>query len=200
MKTEDRTMSTIIGLCGSIRRSSFNMMLLRALADAMPAGTTIEIASIRDIPFYDGDVEAEHGVPEPVQRLKDRIAAAGGLLIVTPEYNNSIPGVAKNAIDWLARPPADVPRVFGGRPVAIAGATPGLGATNLAQAAWLPVVRTLGMLPWFQGRLGIASAAKIFDSSGAITDDAIRHRVRVFAEGFARFVESTTARSDRQTV
>ena len=181
-------MPTIVGFSGSLRQGSFNSMLLRAAAAAAPAGTTIEIASIRDIPLYDADVETSAGVPAPVSALKDRIAAADGLLIVTPEYNNSIPGVAKNAIDWLSRPPADIGRVFKGRPVAIMGATPGLGGTNLSQAAWLPVIRTLGMLPWFEGRLGVSSAAKVFDASGAIVDDAIAERLKTFVHGFAAFV------------
>ena len=165
------------------------MMLLRAVAAAMPATASIEIASIRGIPLYDGDVEAGQGIPAPVQQFKERIAAADGLLIVTPEYNNSIPGVVKNAIDWASRPPKDVARVFRGRPVAVIGATPGAGATNLAQAAWLPVLRTLGMLPWFEGRLGIANAKAIFGPDGAIVDAATADRVRTFAEGFAAFVE-----------
>ena len=183
-------MPKIIGLCGSLRRGSFNLMLLRAAVEAAPAGTAIEIAPIREIPLYDGDVEAESGVPAAVQSLKDRISAADGLLIVTPEYNNSMPGVLKNAIDWLSRPPADVPRVFRGRPVAIVGATPGLGATSLSQAAWLPVLRTLGTRPWFEGRLGIPGAAKVFDSEGRLTDASTRDRIRAFVEGFAAFVET----------
>src|SRR5215211_3945324 len=142
-------MTTIVGLSGSLRRSSFNSSLLRVAAELAPVDTRVEIASIRDIPLYDGDVEAESGIPAPVGQLKDRIAGADGLLLVTPEYNNSIPGVFKNAIDWLTRPPADIARVFGGRPVAVMGATPGPGGTILAQAAWLPVLRTLGTLPWF---------------------------------------------------
>ena len=181
-------MATIIGIAGSLRQGSYNAALLRAAAAAAPAGTTVEIASIRGIPLYDGDFEATEGVPQSVQDLKARIAAGDGLLIATPEYNNSIPGVVKNAIDWLSRPPADIPRVFKGRPVAIMGATPGLGGTGLAQAAWLPIVRTLGMLPWFEGRLMISSAAKVFDASGAIVDDAIRDRVAAFVSGFAAFV------------
>ena len=181
-------MATIIGLCGSLRQASFNRMLLEALAAAAAPDATIEVASIRGIPLYDADVEAVEGIPGPVEALKDRIAGAQGLLIVTPEYNNSMPGVMKNAIDWLSRPPSDIRRVFRGRPVAIAGATPGAGATNLSQAAWLPVIRTLGMRPWFEGRLGIAGAGKVFDPDGRIVDDALRERVRAFAQGFARFV------------
>jgi NAD(P)H-dependent FMN reductase len=182
-------MAAIVGLCGSLRRGSFNLMLLRAAAAAAPAGASIEIASIREIPLYDGDVEAEHGVPPVVQRLKDRVAASGGLLIVTPEYNNSIPGVLKNAIDWMTRPPADIPRVFRGRPVAVMGTTPGRGGTALSQAAWLPVIRTLGMRPWFEGRLQIPEAGKLFDDGGRVIDPAMQNRIRAFVEGFSAFVD-----------
>jgi chromate reductase, NAD(P)H dehydrogenase (quinone) len=193
-------MSTIVGVCGSIRSASFNMMLLRALAGAAPPGTAVEIASIREIPLYDGDLEASGGIPDPVQRLKESIATSDGLLMVTPEYNSSMPGVLKNTIDWLSRPPADIQRVFAGRPVAFAGATPGQGGTRLSQAAWLPVVRTLGMLPWFETLVMISGAGKIFDASGAITDEATRERVHRFAEGFARFAtaQSRARRADDQ--
>lgn len=180
-------MATIIGVCGSLRRGSFNLTLLRAAAEVAPPGTSVEVASIREIPLYDGDHEAEEGIPPAVQLLKDRIASADGLLIVTPEYNNSMPGVLKNAIDWLSRPAADIPRVFRGRPVAIIGATPGQGGTALAQAAWLPVLRTLGMLPWFEGRLLISGAAKTFTADGQVADEATRDRLRTFVEGFAAF-------------
>ena len=183
-------MATIVGVCGSFRRGSFNQMLLRAAVEASPPGTRIEPESIREIPLYDGDVEAEQGIPPAVQRLKDRIAAADGLLIVTPEYNNSMPGVLKNAIDWLSRPASDIPRVFGGRPVAIIGATPGPGGTALSQAAWLPVLRTLGTRPWFEGRVLISAAAKVFDSDGGVSDQATRDRVRTFVAGFAAFVDA----------
>jgi chromate reductase, NAD(P)H dehydrogenase (quinone) len=141
-------MTTIIGISGSLRKASFNALLLRAAAESIPAPATLEIASIRDIPLYDGDVEAA-GIPEPVRILKDRIAAADGLLLATPEYNNSIPGTFKNAIDWLSRPSSDIARVFGNRPVALMGATPGRGGTLLAQTAWLQVLRTLTTRPWF---------------------------------------------------
>lgn len=180
-------MPKIVGISGSLRRGSFNSMLLAAAAEVAPPGATIEIASIRGIPLYDGDVEASEGIPEAVERLKNTIAAADALLIATPEYNNSIPGVLKNAIDWLTRPPKDIPRVFKDRPVAVMGATPGGGGTSLAQVAWLPVLRTLGTAPWFGGRLMVSNAAKVFDDAGRLTDDAIRSRLEAFVAGFAAF-------------
>src|SRR5512145_1045094 len=136
-------MATIVGISGSTRRGSLNSALLRAIAAQMPRGAELRIESIASIPLYNGDDEAARGIPEPVGRLKDAIATADGLLLVTPEYNNSLPGVAKNAIDWLSRPPADIGRVFGGKRVAIAGASPGGFGTVLSQNAWLPVFR-----PW----------------------------------------------------
>jgi NAD(P)H-dependent FMN reductase len=181
-------MPNIVGICGSLRSGSLNAMLLRAAAAAAPAGTAIEIASIREIPLYDGDLEAASGIPEAVRALKDRIAAADGLLIATPEYNNSMPGVLKNAIDWLSRPGADIGRVFGGRPVAVMGATPGPGGTLLAQAAWLPVLRTLGTLPWFGGRMMVSAAGKVFDAEGRITDAKVQAQLEAFVKGFAEFV------------
>jgi NAD(P)H-dependent FMN reductase len=181
-------MPKIVGLCGSLRRGSFNAMLLNAAAELTPPGTTLEIASIRGIPLYDGDEEAAHGIPAAVSELKDRIAAADGLLVATPEYNNSIPGVLKNAIDWLSRPAADIARVFGGRPVAIMGATPGPGGTSLSQAAWLPVLRTLGTAPWFGGRMHVSFAPNVFDAQGKLQDAKVRAQLEAFMKGFAAFV------------
>lgn len=191
-------MTTIIGLCGSLRQGSFNRMLLRAAVEMAPPGTAIEPASIREIPLYDGDVEEAQGVPPAVQRLKDQIAAADGLLIVTPEYNNSIPGVLKNAIDWLSRPAADIPRVFRGRPVAIMGATLGPGGTALSQATWLPVVRFLGMRPWFEGGVLISDAVRAFERDGRVADAATRQRIRTFVEGFAAFAGVQQRQGDRR--
>ena len=123
-----------------------------------------------------------------MRALKDRIASCRRALAVTPEYNNSLPGVFKNAIDWLSRPPADIPRVFRDRPVALGGATLGPGATNLSQVAWLPVLRTLGTRPWFGRYLSVASAAQVFDGSGRLFDEKVRERVRAFIADFAGFV------------
>lgn len=180
-------MPTIIGISGSVRRGSFNAALLRAVVAAAPQGIELRTESIADIPLYNGDLEAEHGIPAPVARLKDAIAAADGLLLVTPEYNNSIPGVAKNAIDWLSRPAADIPRVFGGKPVAIAGASPGGFGTVLSQNAWLPVFRTLGADLW-PGRLLVSRAGTVFDAHGEISDATMRENVRKFIAGFAAFI------------
>src|SRR4029079_11220247 len=128
------------------------------------ADSRLTVQSIAGIPLFNGDDEAAHGVPDVVSRLKDEIAASDGLLLVTPEYNNSIPGVTKNAIDWLSRPPADIVRVFGGKPVAIIGASPGGFGTILSQTAWLPVFRTLGADLWAGGRLLLSRAGTAFDA------------------------------------
>lgn len=181
-------MATIIGIAGSLRRGSYNAALLRAAVELAPAGLTIEVASIREFPLYDADLEAGQGIPAPVAAVKERIAATDGLLLVTPEYNNSIPGVFKNAIDWLSTPPKDLPRLFGGRPVALMGATPGRGGTLLAQAAWLPVLRALGAELWTGGRVQVSGAAKAFDEGGRLVDEATRATVAKYLAGFAEFV------------
>jgi NAD(P)H-dependent FMN reductase len=183
--------TTILGIAGSLRRGSYNAALLRVVIELAPAPVRIEEASIRGIPLYDGDVEAESGIPEPVRVLKERIASADGVLLVTPEYNNSLPGPFKNAIDWLSRPPADIPRVFGGRPIAVCGATPGPGGTSLAQVAWLPVLRALGTRPWFGRTLVVSGANNVFDEAGRLTDDKLRERIRAFITGFAEFASSS---------
>src|SRR5437867_11583618 len=173
-------MVTILGIAGSVRHGSFNAALLRAAAELAPADCTVQIGSIKGIPLYDGDLESASGVPEAARDLKERIAVADGLLLVTPEYNNSIPGVFKNAIDWLSRPSSDIPRVFASRAVGLVGATPGLGGTRLSQTAWLQVIRVLGMRPWFGKQIYVASAGKMFDPSGALIDDKIRALVQSY--------------------
>src|SRR5215470_10036631 len=154
----------ILGISGSLRQGSYNSALLRAAVQLAPEGVTIEVGTIKGIPLYDGDVEAA-GYPAAAAALKARFIAADGVLLVTPEYNNGIPGVFKNAIDWLSRPPADIKRVFGGRPFALVGASPGYFGTLLSQTAWLPVLRTLGTQTWFGARLTVSRAGGVFDES-----------------------------------
>lgn len=184
-------MATVVALSGSLRKGSFNSALLRAALELAPPELSISVGTIRGVPLYDGDVEAESGIPAPVAELKDRIAAADGLLLVTPEYNQSIPGVFKNAIDWLSRPGSDIPRVFGNKPVGLIGATPGPAGTRLAQTAWLPVLRTLRTQPWFGGRVLLSGADKAFGDDGELVDEKARKNVREFVAGFAAFVRGS---------
>lgn len=183
-------MTTIVGIAGSLRSSSFNVALLRAAEASMPSGATLVRHSIRGIPLYDGDDEAASGLPPTVSALKDAIAAADGLLLATPEYNNSIPGVFKNAVDWLSRPAADIPRVFGGKPVGLIGASPGGFGTILSQDAWLPVLRTLGCAFWAEGRLLVSRAGGVFGPDGAIADAKVHDALARYLAGFVAFAAS----------
>ena len=179
-------MTKLVAISGSLRKASFNTALLRAALDMAPAGTEIVEGSIKGIPLYDGDVEAADGIPEAVTRLKNLVAEADGVILFTPEYNNGIPGVFKNAIDWMSRPSSDIARVFGGKPFAIAGASPGNFGTLLAQEAWLPVMRTLGTVPWFGAKLMVSRAGTVIQD-GRIADEGAERKLREFVTGFAAF-------------
>ncbi|MDZ4737081.1 MAG: NADPH-dependent FMN reductase [Rhodospirillaceae bacterium] len=180
-------MTKLVGISGSLRAGSYNSALLRAAVALAPEGVEFTIGTIRGIPVYDGDVETKDGIPATVTALKNLIAGADGVLLVTPEYNNSIPGAFKNAIDWTTRPSSDIARVWRGRPVATIGASPGNFGTILSQDAWLPVLRTLGTKAWFGGRLMVSRAEDVFDADGNLNDDALRERLRKFVAGFAEF-------------
>jgi chromate reductase len=181
-------MPTVIGLSGSLRAGSLNSALLRAAVGLAPPSLSVEIASIRDIPLYDGDLEEKGGIPAPVTALKDRIAAADALLIASPEYNNSVPGVLKNAIDWMSRPSSDIKRVFGGRRVGLIGASIGPGGTRLSQVAWLPVFRVLGMSFFSEKSVYVATGQKSFDADGTLTDEKIREVLGGYMAAFAQFI------------
>jgi len=178
----------LLGISGSLRQGSFNTALLRAAASLVPDGSSLEVRTLHGITLYDGDVEAADGVPPVVIELKEAIASADGLILATPEYNNAMPGVLKNAIDWASRPPADIKRVFGGRPVAVVGAATGGFGTILAQQAWLPVLRALGCQLWTGRRLLVSRAKSVFDADGRLIDETVQGQVRETLEGFAAFV------------
>ena len=184
-------MVRILGISGSLRANSYNTALLRLAASMAGPGMSIDVATLHGIPLYDGDTEQREGIPAAVQDLKSRVLAADGLLLVTPEYNNGIPGVFKNAIDWLSRPASEIPKIFGDRPVAVIGASQGGFGTILAQNGWLPVLRTLRTRHWLGGRLMVSRAQQVFDETGALQDEAIRTQLDKFLTGFARFVESS---------
>ncbi len=186
-------MTKLIGISGSLRQGSYNSALLRNAARLMPEGAELVVETIRGIPLYDADVEAAEGIPERVTVLKNAIAAADGLLLATPEYNNSIPGVFKNTIDWLSRPDSDIKRVFGGKPVAVIGASLGGFGTILSQDAWLPVLRTLRAEFWAGGRLMVSRAQTVFDQDGTLADQTIQEQLRKYLEGFTAY-----ARASRQ--
>ena len=137
-------MTTIVGISGSLRRHSFNAGLLQAAAEAAPDGCRLIIKPINGIPLYNADIEEAEGIPAAVTDIKEQIAGADALLLVTPENNNSIPGVFKNALDWLSRPPEDRKRIFSDLPVGLIGVTPGSFGTAFSQYAWLRDIAGLG--------------------------------------------------------
>ena len=183
-------MTTLLGLSGSLRAQSFNTSLLRAAQGLALPGITLEVATLHGIPLYDGDVERSEGTPPAVVALKQRVLAHRGLLLVTPEYNNGIPGVFKNAIDWLSRPTPGLPDVFKDRPVGLVGASPGGFGTILSQAHWLPVLRALGVRHWSSGRLLVSRAGSVFAADGTLQDDAVRQQLGEYLQGFAAFVDA----------
>ncbi len=180
-------MTRILGISGSLRTGSFNTSLLRAAQAVAGDGIQFDTATLHGIPLYDADLEARDGIPDAVQALKARIIASDGVLLVTPEYNNGIPGVFKNGIDWLSRPNTDIGAVFGGRPFALIGASPGGFGTILSQNHWLPVLKTLGVQLWSGSRLMVSRAGQAFDAEGELVDDGVRKQLAGFVQGFAAF-------------
>jgi len=163
----------LIGISGSLRNGSLNTSLLHAAKELLPEGVTLEIISIADIPFYNGDLDLPTAKerPEAVQKFRDLIAAADGIVIASPEYNYSIPGGLKNAIDWASRGD-DSP--LKNKPVALMGASPSLWGTVRMQLAFLPVFLFLGMKVAEKPEVLVAQANKKFDENGKLTDDITR--------------------------
>lgn len=159
-----------LGISGSLRRGSFNTAALRAAQELAPAGVTIDLADISGIPIYNDDVKAA-GLPPAVTQLCDAIRAADAVLIATPEYNYSIPGVLKNAIDWVSRA---APPPFADKPVAIMGASGGALGTARAQYDLRKVFVFLDARVLNKPEVFIGNAPSRFDSDGRLTDTGTR--------------------------
>lgn len=181
-------MTRILGISGSLRAGSYNTALLRNAATLLPGGVELQIVTLHGIPLYDGDVEEREGIPATVNALKERIGASQGVILATPEYNNSVPGVLKNTVDWLSRPPAEIARVFGGgRAWATIGASAGGFGTVLSQHEWLGVLRHLGCRLWTGSRVMVSRSGQAFDAQGQLVDESARKALREFLAGFAGF-------------
>jgi len=168
----------VLGISGSLRKGSFNTMALRVAQGLVPAGMTIETAEIGNLPLYNDDVRAA-GYPPVVQAFRDKIAAADALLFVTPEYNYSVSGVLKNAIDWGSRPPS---QPFDGKPVAVMGASGGVLGTARAQYHLRQMCVFLNMYPLNKPEVMIAQAQTRFDAAGNLTDETTRGFIRKMLE------------------
>jgi len=162
-----------LGIAGSLRQRSYNRAALRAAIELAPAGMTIRTFDLAPIPPYDEDVKQE-GFPPPVHELREKIRTADALLIATPEYNHSISGVLKNAIDWVSRPP-DQP--FDGKPIAMMGASPGKTGTARAQSHLRQVLAALNGLVMNRPGVLIGEAPKMFDDQGRLADQPTREVV-----------------------
>lgn len=160
----------VLGFAGSLRQGSYNRALLRAAQQLTPPGMTLEVADLTPLPLYNEDLSTE-GFPEAVRAFREAITAADALLIATPEYNYSVPGVLKNAIDWASRPP-DVPLY--GKPAAIMGATPSLWGTVRAQLHLRQIFVYTNTLPLNKPEVLIAGAGAKFDEEGRLTDEQTR--------------------------
>ena len=174
----------ILGIAGSLRRGSFNAATLRAARELAPAGMAIDVFDIAPIPLYNEDVR-QQGFPAPVEDLRARIKAADGLLLVTPEYNYSIPGVLKNAIDWASRPPE---QPFDGKPIGIMGASAGALGGARAQYHLRQCFIFLNGLVMNRPEVMIPACHTKFDEKGKVSDQATLDFINAHLAAFKAWV------------
>ena len=174
---------TILGIAGSLRKASYNRAALRVAQQVAPKDVKFEIFELDGIPLFNQD-DDQHP-PEKVVQFKARIRAADAILFVTPEYNYSIPGVLKNAIDWASRPYGD--SAWDGKPVAIMGASPGMLGTARAQYHLRQCFVFLNMHPLNKPEVMIANASQRFDDKGNLTDDDTREHIEKLVEALAQW-------------
>ena len=165
---------TILGIAGSLRRQSYNRAVLRAATQLMPPGATLESFNLAGVPVFNEDTES--GTPDAVLEFKKRIRAADAILFVTPEYNYSVPGVLKNAIDWASRPYGD--SAWDGKPAAVMGVSSGTMGTVRAQYHLRQICVYLNVFLLNQPEVMIGKAAERFDAQGNLTDEATQDYVR----------------------
>jgi chromate reductase, NAD(P)H dehydrogenase (quinone) len=185
---EEVDMTRILGIAGSLRRESFNKAALRAAQKLVPQGTTLEIFEIDGIPLFSQD--DEKSPPAKVVEFKRKIREADAILIVTPEYNYSVPGVLKNAIDWASRPYGD--SAWAKKPVAVMGASVGVLGTARAQYHLRQMFVFLDMYAVNQPEVMIANASQRFDAQGNLTDETSKGLIRQLLQnlvGWAQRVE-----------
>ena len=176
----------VVGISGSLRKGSFNTMLLNEAVRLKPEGIEIEVLDFSAFPVYNQDIE-EAGLPEAVSQAKVQIAGADAVLIATPEYNYGIPGPLKNAIDWISRPYGTSP--FGGKPLAIMGASPGMLGTIRAQLSLRQTAVFLDMHALTAPEIYLARAHEKFDSDGKLTDEMAIKLVGQLLENLKGFAQ-----------
>ncbi|MFA6541752.1 MAG: NADPH-dependent FMN reductase [Bacteroidota bacterium] len=164
----------IVGISGSLRKGSYNTALLRAVRELLPVNTTFEIASIGDLPMFNADL-VDGKMPDSVSVLRSTLSKADAFVIASPEYNYSIPGGLKNAIDWMSRG-KDSPLT--GKPVAVMGATNGMWGTVRMQGAFRPIFQYLNMVPVNKPEVLVAQAHTKFDETGTLIDEQTRDIMR----------------------
>ena len=175
----------VVGFAGSLRRGSYNRALLRAATELAPSALHIVIHELDGIPLYNGDIEAA-GVPPSVVQLRDAIRQADGLLIATPEYNHGVPGVLKNTIDWLSRPPRD--SALNGKVAAVMGASPGMTGTARGQAQLRQAFVFTNTYALLQPEVLVARAHEKFDGDGRLVHEATRDFLATFLLRFAELI------------
>ena len=176
----------VISICGSLRKDSYNRMVMNALPGLAPDGMRItEAPSFAEFPLYNADMQASSGFPAPVQKLADAIRAANGVIFNSPEYNYSIPGVLKNAIDWASRPPE---QPFDGKPIGLMGASAGVLGTGRAQYHLRQCFVFLNALVMNRPEVMIPAAQNKFDASGKLTDQATRDFITAHLTAFKAWV------------
>ncbi|HKU77457.1 MAG TPA: NAD(P)H-dependent oxidoreductase [Pyrinomonadaceae bacterium] len=173
----------ILGIAGSLRRESYNRAALRAATQLVPEGATLDIFELDDLPGFNQD--DEQNPPDKVVELKRRIREADAILFVTPEYNYSVPGVLKNAIDWASRPYGD--SAWNGKPAAIMGASIGAIGTARAQYHLRQMFVFLNMFPINQPEVMIGNAQGRFDAQGNLTDDATKDLIRQLLQNLSEW-------------